>query len=77
MTTAIQLPARDGIWIVGSFLLVLVAAALAFFLARRYFRSKGADSSPASAFTLDGLKKMHSQGLISDEEYLKLRDQVR
>ncbi len=49
---------------------VVIVGGLILALLRRTIRQ---DSTPPESFTLDGLRKLHAEGKLSDEEYEKAR----
>ena len=59
--------------VIGIMLLFLMIGAIGIVLVRRkLFKSSDAT---AEGYTLEGLQKMHTAGLISDDEYKQMKDQ--
>lgn len=73
-----QKPHIDAFWIAvwGAVLIAALIAAWVLFswLRRRYFIAPPPETG--NVWTLDGLRQLRREGMLSDEEYNRLRDQL-
>ena len=59
---------------IGILLLILMIGAVCVALVRR--KLLNSSNTTTTGYTLEGLQKMHTGGLISDEEYKQMKDQI-
>ena len=77
ISTVAAISVENQKWIgvvIGILLLVLTIGAVGVALVRR--KLLNSSNTSTAGYTLEGLQKMHSAGLISDEEYKQMKDRI-